>query len=51
MVNYGISIKRTSNTYTLYSRSRPDMRMDGVSAPIAKYSLKDVRDAQLMEYF
>jgi hypothetical protein len=32
----------------LYSRSRPDTRMDGVSAPIAKYSLKDMRDAQLM---
>jgi hypothetical protein len=26
------------------------MRMGGVSAPFANYSLKDVRDAQLMEY-
>jgi hypothetical protein len=35
----------------LYSRSRPYTRMDGVSAPIAKYSLKDMRDAQLMKRF
>jgi hypothetical protein len=35
----------------LYSRSRPYTRMDGDSAPIAKYSLKDMRDAQLMERF
>jgi hypothetical protein len=48
--NRSFSIKRTSNPYTLYS-SRPDMRMDGVSAPIAKYSLKDMIDAQHMEYF
>jgi hypothetical protein len=35
----------------LYSRSRPYTRMDGVSVPIAKYSLKDMRDAQLMKRF
>jgi hypothetical protein len=47
--NRSFSIKRTSNPFSLYE-SRRDMRMGGVSAPFANYSLKDVRDVQLMEY-
>jgi hypothetical protein len=41
---------RMSNLFFLYVRSQPDMRMGGVSAPIANYSLKNMRDARIMEY-
>jgi hypothetical protein len=37
--------KTGNNSNSLY---KP--KMDGVSAPIAKHPLKDVRDAQIMEY-
>jgi hypothetical protein len=43
--------ERMSSLFSPYARSRPDMRMDCVSAPIDKNSLKRVIDAQLMDYF